>query len=424
MNAIPERFDRDIALAEQLQSIPQARLDTALAHTVGPAWRITDLDGAVVRAAPVLDAVSSEPAWCLVALRVELDLVGHLEVPAPRQRHAQVATLWLEMLLAGAARYRMAADLHWQTVHADYAALQDKHAALHASESRYRSLAAELEERVRAQVAVIERAHRQLFQSEKMAAIGSLAAGMAHEINNPIGFIRSNLNTAALYLATLTQALACLKQAAGAAAEDVWRNADLDYVQQDFAGLIAESTSGADRVAAIVGNLKAFSRVDCEVATGADLNDAIRETAALLSDQLPDCIRLDLVLQPVPLAACKPGALNQVLLALLQNARQAIGADAGTIRVASAITGTGDGVTASVTDDGCGIAATIISRIFDPFFTTRSVGSGMGLGLTTAHDLVSVHGGRIDLQTAIGAGSTFTVTLPLLAGASAPEKSS
>jgi phosphoglycerate-specific signal transduction histidine kinase len=155
-------------------------------------------------------------------------------VPAARQPWLDSAARWIELLLGAANRYRMAADLHLQAVHADHRELMAKHAALAESEQRYRTLSAELEDRVLRQVALIEQSQRRMYETEKMASIGNLAAGMAHEINNPMGFVRSNLTTAKSYVASLTQAI-------GSQQWDPARRADLDDLLEDFQALIAES---------------------------------------------------------------------------------------------------------------------------------------------------------------------------------------
>ncbi len=406
MNGAPARFDRDLPLAELLRGVPRGRLDAALARTVGNAWRLVDADGAIAAEAgpPVADPAA-------VPLRLDIDVVGQLQVPQARHAHAAVAVAWLEMVLASAQRYRMAADLHLETVHADYEALQRKHAALQESEARYRELAAQLEQRVDAQVKVIERAQRQLFQSEKMASVGSLAAGMAHEINNPVGFIRSNLNTASIYAGKLREALLAYRHGDTMQAEAAWLKHDLDFVFEDFAGLLAESINGADRIARIIANLKAYAAIDYAASGEVDLNQSLRDAAAVCADQLPENIRLDIDLQPLPLIACDVSRINQAMHALLLNARQALGADGGRIRVASSIAG--NEIRIAISDTGCGIAEAIRDRIFDPFFTTREVGKGMGLGLTVCNDIVRAYGGRIEVETAVGAGSTFSICLPL-----------
>ena len=275
---------------------------------------------------------------------------------------------------------------------------------------RYRELACELEQRVKAQVEVIEHTQRQLYQTEKLASIGSLAAGMAHEINNPIGFIRSNLATAAGYVEKIGEMFHALRQGESAAAQALWERLDMDFVLEDFSGLLQESLSGADRVARIVANLKAYSKIDCADAAAADLNEAVRAAAGVASDQLHDGITIEMDLQPLPSVVCDLSRMNQVLFALLQNAQQAMMPGGGVVRIVSRVVD--DEIRIAVSDQGRGIREEIRSRIFDPFFTTQEVGKGMGLGLTVSRDIVNAHGGRIEVETASGSGSTFTICLP------------
>jgi signal transduction histidine kinase len=410
MNSKLTPFDRDLSLAELLAAVPRAKLEAALNRTIGEAWRIADNDGSVLWEGREGRECASEEAVAL-PLSVDIEMVGRLLAPGTRREQAYAAARWLEMVLTGVQRYRMAADLHLEAVHADYQALQAKHAALQASETRYRELSGQLEQRVKAQVEVIERTQRQLFLSEKMASIGSLAAGMAHEINNPIGFIRSNLGTASAYFDKMRAVLLAFRKGDLTQAEAAWMKYDIDYVLEDFSGLLQESMTGADRVARIVANLKAYSSVDCQADTEVDLNDSVRAAAGVIRELLPENVRLDVALQPLPRVTCDLSRMNQVLFALLQNARQALGQDGGRIRVASSVSG--DEIRIAVSDNGCGIAEDIAARIFDPFFTTREVGQGMGLGLTVSNDIVSAHNGRIEVDTTAGSGSTFTVCLPM-----------
>lgn len=406
MNSSLAQFDRDIPLPELVRAVPRTRLEAALKRTIGDAWRIVDDDGSLV----LESGPNASLATVAVPLRLDIEVIGSLLAPEARKAHAQIAAGWLEMVLVSAHRYRMAADLHLEAVHADYEALQQKHAALQESEARYRELAGELEQRVQAQVATIEQTQRQLYQAEKMASIGSLAAGMAHEINNPIGFIRSNLGSANSYFDTMGKALTALRQANPVAAEAIWRDFDIDFILEDMPGLLAESVSGADRITRIVANLKAYSSIDCVSDSAVDLNEAVRAAAGVIADQLPDNIRLEADLQPLRRVICDIGRMNQVLFSLLQNARQAIGPEGGVIRVASSMSGNEARI--AVSDNGCGIGSDVLSRIFDPFFTTRDVGKGMGLGLTVSRDIVAAHNGRIEVETSAGAGSTFTVCIP------------
>lgn len=403
-------FDRAADLEELLRALPPARLKDALDRTIGGGWRIVAPCGRVLKEGGDLGAA----ATIELTLTVEIDVVGRLVAPAGLRQGAEAAAQWLHLVLAGARRYQMASDLHLEAVHADYEALQAKHSALQASEARYRTLSAELERRVLAQVAVIERTQRQMFQAAQLAAMGSLAGGMAHEINNPIGFIRSNLSSAARYLAQLAAVVEAFRRGDGAQAQADCARFDIDFVLADFDGLLAESAAGADRVAQIVGSLKAFSSVDRAVGP-ADLNEAVRNAAALLQAQLPDGIAVTLDLHALPPRACDLARLTHALYALLHNARQALAPEGGTIAVASGVAG-GE-IRIAVRDDGCGMPDTVREHIFEPFFTTRGVGAGMGLGLTVANDIVRAHHGRIEVESAPAAGTTATICLPLEAQA-------
>jgi two-component system NtrC family sensor kinase len=411
----PERFDRDATLGELLRALPRGQLPAALERSLGPHWEMLDLDGARALG-PGLDGAAA--AALEAPLRLGIDTLGRLRAAGPDAAQLAGAAGWVELALAGAERYRMASELHLESVHADYQALHVQHAALQQSEARYRALAAQLEQRVAAQTRAIEHAQRQFFHTEKMASVGTLAAGMAHEINNPIGFIRSNLGSAAQYVDNLAEALLAYRGGDAAAAQLAWRRHDIDAVLQDFPGLLAESAAGADRVAGIVHKLKAYASVECAGAVPADVAEAVRAVAALVAEQLPAGARLELDLAPLPALACDPGRVRQMLLALLDNARQALdGAGAGLIRVSGRVDG--GAIRLVVEDDGCGVAPDIAARVFDPFFTTRDVGQGMGLGLTVARDIASAHGGSVALDSA-GAGTRVTVALPLAGLAGAP----
>lgn len=406
MTGVLPNFDREPRLQELLRAVPRAKLEAALDGLIGGGWRIDDAGGTRVW---YRGMEGSHPEAAL-PIRVDIDIVGYLVTASDRRQQAHLAVQWLVLVLTSARRYQMAADLHLEAVHADYAEIQAKHAALQASEDRYRKLAGELEQRVCDQVDIIERAQRQLFQSAQMAAIGSLAAGMAHEINNPIGFIRSNLSTAASYLEQMTAMLQAFRRGDVASARAVWDHADGDFVMTDFDSLLSESAAGADRIARIVARLKAYAGID-RASGPVDINQAVRAATELLCEQLPAGVTLETNLQPLPSLAVDLAQMSQALFALLQNARQALGAHGGCIRVAS---GVADGeIRIAIRDNGSGMDATLRARIFDPFFTTREVGGGMGLGLTVSNDIVRAHHGRIDVESAVGTGSVFTVCLPL-----------
>ena len=405
MNQAPPEFDRQMALSGMLGGVPKRALDAAMERSVGPAWQIKDVDGATLRAG----ATPIEGESLSTPLVVDLDKVGTLTVPAARQPWLDSAARWIELLLGAANRYRMAADLHLQAVHADHRELMAKHAALAESEQRYRTLSAELEDRVLRQVALIEQSQRRMYETEKMASIGNLAAGMAHEINNPMGFVRSNLTTAKSYVASLTQAI-------GSQQWDPPRRADLDDLLEDFQALLAESLAGADRVARIVADLKAYASSGAMLREQADLNQTVHAAMRMMGE-LPAGVHIELDLQPLPPYLCDTGGLSRLMLALLTNAIAAMRRRTGTIRISTAVSDAQ--LLIRVADQGCGIEARVLPQIFDPFFTTHDVGGGVGLGLTVASDVARAHGGHIAVDSTPGKGSIFTVSLPLVSGAAA-----
>jgi two-component system, NtrC family, sensor kinase len=255
----------------------------------------------------------------------------------------------------------------------------------------------------------------QLLQSEKMASIGQLAAGVAHEINNPIGFVNSNLGTLGRYIDDVLQ----LAELGATTAEGhaLKQQIDLDFLRTDLADLLRESQDGLDRVRKIVANLKDFSRVDQAEWQEADLLAGLESTLNVAAHELKYKAEIVRELQPLPPVRCVPAQINQVLLNLLVNAAQAI-ASHGTITLRSAAADTW--VWIEVGDTGCGMDETTQRRIFEPFFTTKPVGSGTGLGMSLTYDIVKKHGGSIDVKSALGQGTRIRVSLPIAGPASAP----
>ncbi|MFN4341058.1 MAG: bacteriohemerythrin [Azonexus sp.] len=264
-------------------------------------------------------------------------------------------------------------------------------------------------------LARVEEAQQQLLQSEKMAAIGQLAAGVAHEINNPVGFVNSNLGTLKTYIGQLFAVIDAYESAANggdpgqiAAAR---QKADLDFLREDLPALLAESQEGLGRVTKIVQDLKDFSRVDQAEYQLADLNRALESTLNVVWNELK--YKADVVreLGDIPEVECIPAQINQVFMNLLVNAAQAI-ETRGRITVRS---GTENGhVWFEVADTGKGMSPEVCKRVFEPFFTTKPVGQGTGLGLSISYDIiVKKHHGRFDVSSTPGEGTTFRLWLPL-----------
>ena len=278
-------------------------------------------------------------------------------------------------------------------------------------------------------IARLSEAHDQLLQSEKMASIGQLAAGVAHEINNPIGFVNSNMGTLKHYVGTLLQVVDSYNEAVNKAApgsalaaeiEAIGRDADLGYLKDDIADLVSESMDGLKRVKDIVQALKDFSHVGLTDWQYADVHAGLDTTLNIVANEIKYKATVEKAYGKLPEIKCLASQLNQVFMNLLVNAAQAI-QNRGVITIA---TGAQEGwVWVRISDNGSGIAPENLKRIFEPFFTTKPVGSGTGLGLSLSYSIVNKHGGRIEVASKPGVGTVFTVRLPVTppASATAPE---
>jgi len=269
----------------------------------------------------------------------------------------------------------------------------------------------------------LKQTQAQLLQSEKMASIGQLAAGVAHEINNPIGYVHSNLGTLSTYVRglfsmidtydRLWQALPAELRALSGPVDVIKRQIDYDFLLQDLPHLLSESREGIERVKKIIMDLRDFSREgrdDTGEWTMADVRRGLESTLNIVRSELKYKANIVLSFADLPMIECIPSQLNQVFLNLLINAGQAI-KEHGQIAVRTSMTT--DEVCVSIADDGVGIPSENLARIFDPFFTTKPVGSGTGLGLALSYGIVHKHHGRIEVASEPGLGTTFSVYLPL-----------
>lgn len=268
----------------------------------------------------------------------------------------------------------------------------------------------------------LEQAQSQLLQSEKMASIGQLAAGVAHEINNPVGYVNSNIGTLQGYVNDLFRLLDVYQRADAVIAtqpvlhaeiQDLKQTLDIAFLREDTLNLVKESQEGITRVKKIVQDLKEFSHVDRAEWQQADLHTGLDSTLNIVRNELK--YKADIVKDYgiLPRVECIPAQLNQVFLNLLVNAAQAI-VNRGTITLR---TGTdAGGVFVEIGDNGQGMSMEVQKRIFEPFFTTKPVGKGTGLGLSLSHSIVAKHQGHIDVASTPGEGSTFRVWVPVEQG--------
>jgi signal transduction histidine kinase len=268
------------------------------------------------------------------------------------------------------------------------------------------------------------------LQTEKMASIGQLAAGVAHEINNPMGFIHANLFQLGEYVSDLrslwTQVdrlqLAAEKgdaselREASEALATASREADVDFLLDDFSKALVECQEGSERIRHIVQDLRDFSHLDTGERMLADINQCVDSTANIVWSMMKHCVELEKDYGELPALRCFPMQIKQVFLNLLMNSYQSIeevvGSSGEMGRITISTRRQDGGVVVSIRDTGTGIAPEHLGRIFDPFFTTKPVGSGTGLGLSTSYSIVERHAGRLSATSCPDGGCNFEVWLP------------
>ncbi|NLA74231.1 MAG: response regulator [Deltaproteobacteria bacterium] len=264
----------------------------------------------------------------------------------------------------------------------------------------------------------------QLRQSDKMASIGQLAAGIAHEINNPTGFVSSNLNTLAKYIKDYNELIDLYqgfsRQLEQAAISNGWSDLlqkirkhessiDMDFLKEDIINLIEESREGTGRIKKIVQDLKDFAHPGEDKPKFADINKCIESTLNIVWNEIKYRAKVRKEYGQIPEVFCYPQQLNQVFANLLVNAAQAI-TEHGEIGIKTCMNN--ENIVIELTDTGCGIAKEDIGRVFDPFFTTKEVGKGTGLGLNVAYNIIKRHKGEIAVTSERGCGTTFIINIP------------
>ena len=367
----------------------------------------------------------------------ELEIIGYLAIGTEKKKDELIERLnhfgrflldTFRYLISTRYKYELTAGLHEEVVEDSYALLKEKAELLEKSEKKYRQLAENLEIEVQKQARKIEETQAQLMMQEKMASIGHLAAGVAHEINNPMGFISSNLNTLAIYeedIRSLIGKYRCFisqvngrlkKESISALTEGIERiekyekKVDIEYILEDMQSLISESLEGTNRIKKIVIDLKDFSHPGEKDMVFADINKNMDSTINIVWNEIKYKASVIKDYGKIPPVKCCPNQINQVFMNILVNAAHAIN-EKGEIKIETC---SEDGqVVINIEDNGIGIPKENISKIFDPFFTTKEVGKGTGLGLNMSYKIIEKHKGKIKVDSTPGMGTRFSVHLPL-----------
>ncbi len=265
----------------------------------------------------------------------------------------------------------------------------------------------------------LKKTQSQILHREKMASIGKLAAGVAHEINNPIGFIASNLTQLNKYTKKLTEFINLQTEALNSNSPPLpsfpeiskkRKELKIDFLCEDIHDMVNESIEGTSRIKRIVQDLRNFSRDNTKECSVTNINDCIDSTLNVMWHELKYKTKIEKHLGEIPLTKCYPHQLNQVFMNILSNAIQSI-EDTGIINIKTWADDTN--IYIKISDNGCGIDKSIIGKIFDPFFSTKDVGKGIGLGLSISYDIISKHDGEISVQSKVGQGTTFAIKIPI-----------
>ena len=414
---------------------------------------------------------SKGEGWQLSPLCYECEPIGYLFAGITNSVSKEylsglmnIVSTSINILIKKNAKQMITSEMHDTFTYQSYEELLETNKKLSISEQKYRELAQTLEQRVEEKTSELKKATTRLLEQEKLASIGQLAAGIAHEINNPIGYIYSNLNTFTKYIKSLSEMLQfyrnsikerkeillqseistlrsppnpegdgwtedgrnpkSLAQTTGRTApgqaeirnlflqsEELYKKLKIDFIINDIFDLTRQNIDGAEKIKQIVSNLKSFSHVDEASSRKMNINTEIENTVKVLSNEVKGkSARVITNYGQIPDFFGNPGFICQVFLNIILNALQS--RDIGLI-ITIKTELKEDNITVSITDNGKGIPSDIQNRIFDPFFTTKDVGEGTGMGLAVAYDVVSNHGGTLELESKVDEGSNFIIKLPL-----------
>jgi signal transduction histidine kinase len=360
----------------------------------------------------------------------ELETQAYLALPCRNKDRNHLAAqgrsmlAFLDTLMNLNHKTMLTSGLHGIVVEESYGRLKEKAEQLALSEEKYRTLAANLEIEVEQKTNEIRKAHAHLMQQEKLAAIGQLSAGMAHEINNPLGFIISNLDTLKEYAVDLQCLVTAYQQFFQSSTEqkadgtidkqcqaikDLENRMDSEFLLSDLSKLADESMNGAQRIKKIISDLKIVARPGEIDPEPIDVQRSIDAVLTIVNNRIGPQLSVVKSYDRIPLVPGHPQEINQVWLNLILNALESMG-DQGTLTITTQTRN--KQVLVSISDTGQGIEKFQLPKIFDPFYTSKKVGSGIGLGLHLVYHVVQKHNGRIEVNSETGIGSTFAIHLP------------
>lgn len=274
-------------------------------------------------------------------------------------------------------------------------------------------------ERLQESYDLLQKQQAVMLQNEKLATLGTLAAGMAHEINNPLAFVKSNIESLTKYHTSYSRLVSFIQEATNDLPKDtqtkltkLFDEEDIEFIQEDLPELMTDTVEGLTRVRDIVMNLRSFARTQSTDRSTAKLVDGIKSTLKLLHSELNNSVNMQLNLNPLPDISCNPNELNQVFLNLIINAKQAT-ADQKRPTITISSDQIDSEIVIKISDNGSGMSEAVQKEIFVPFFTTKSVGDGTGMGLAIAYGIIKDHNGEISVSSIEGEGTTFTIKLPI-----------
>lgn len=363
---------------------------------------------------------TSGPCWKISPLNHEGETIGFILLYYSDTADEHLLSTLLGIVSAcltahirNNARRIMTTEIHTAVVDQSFEELVESNKRLSASEKKYRELSESLQAKVDEKTAELKKAFSRMLKQEKLSSIGQLAAGMAHEINNPIGFISSNLTTFAKYINNLTEIIMFYRTSSTGTtpqAESLYAKLKIEYILNDAGVLINQSRQGAARIREIVASLKDFSHIDDTRHISVDLAAELDKVLNVLSHEITErSVKVIRSYRSAPAIAGDPADISLAFLNILMNALAS--GESGLI--ISVTAGPSDnGTSVVISDNGRGIPEAIRSRIFEPFFSTHEIGKGMGLGLTVAYDIVSSLGGDIEVKSEEGKGTAFVITFP------------